>query len=722
MPFFLAPVVLLQNPSVTLELPTTRLENAAPILTKALNEPIVIATPLLNDTLTISVKDVPRAILMKNIAETINATWSKKENFLLLEQTSEQRAAEVEYAQKRKLEQVTKAIKFAKESASKMLAFDANEAKALKRDVEILSKQKPRSTEEFDENYYRRSAQLGRRNPYSRFMKRLITRFTPQMVMPLSTDNRHIVYSTNPTNLQARIPFKFDDLWAQLVEEQAVWADVMKGSNTQSQDEEYGGIVYFSGSSANGLTEPASPQIPTMHISLNTDGYGMNTSCRIKLYDREGKQISEEYVSLEGVSEEQEEALLTMQSNAKKNPLPKPKFSEEAEEYLKYLKGTQSGKKPAVPPRILDKLLNPEKFEPGAQYQLEVLKLLGQGKNVVSHNFSNWFYDVDQINSLRSPIYQEYVEYKESDTFVTIAMRNRLYGRASRIDPNLAGPMVRSARTKDCDTIEDQATFAAKLPEDEMSGYTVRSMVDAVRPYPLPMYNDHHSLRLYAYMDAGARRTILGGGKVPLQKLGDKFARELYKSIFWEDWSNWDVDYESFQNKDGSMSKEFEKIQFQIYGGILGEPTNMLPNGLSGEMLVSGTESSSEVLLADPATDSRYQGPRQLDANQIGQQLFQEKFPAKYPWVNQSYSKFDKNAIRIVSQRTLSFKVQVRKGISKDFALTEMHVTDPKVYTLDTLPEAIKKKIQEGYKQAEESDKHYQAFPRQGGSPPPPPL
>jgi hypothetical protein len=282
--------------------------------------------------------------------------------------------------------------------------------------------------------------------------------------------------------------------------------------------------------------------------------------------------------------------------------------------------------------------------------------------------------------------------------------------------------MVRSARTKDCDTIEDQATFAAKLPEDEMSGYTVRSMVDAVRPYPLPMYNDHHSLRLYAYIDAGERRTILTGGKVPLQKLGDKFARELYKSIFWEDWSNWDVDYESFQNKDGSMSKEFEKIQSQIYGGILGEPTNMLPNGLSGEMLVSGTESSSEVLLADPATDSRYQGTRQLDANQIGQQLFQEKFPAKYPWVNQSYSKFDKNAIRIVSQRTLSFKVQVRKGISKDFDLTEMHVTDPKVYTLDTLPEAIKKKIQEGYKQAEESDKHYQAFPRQGGSPPPPPL
>jgi hypothetical protein len=86
MPFFLAHIVLQQNASVTLDLPTTRLENAAPVLIKALGEPIVIATPLLNDTLTISVKDVTRAVFMKKVAEVTNATWSKKENFLLLSQ------------------------------------------------------------------------------------------------------------------------------------------------------------------------------------------------------------------------------------------------------------------------------------------------------------------------------------------------------------------------------------------------------------------------------------------------------------------------------------------------------------------------------------------------------------------------------------------------------------------------------------------------------------
>ena len=720
MPLFLAPVLLHQNASVTLDLPTTRLENAAPVLTKALGEPIVIATPLLNDTLTISVKDVTRAVFMKKIAEVTNATWSKKENFLLLEQTSAQQAAEWEYAQKRKLEQITKAISIAKQSAQKMLAFDASEAKALKRDVELFSKQKPRSTDEFDESYYRRSAQLARRNPYSRFMKRLTTRFTPQMVMPLSTTNRHIVYSTDPTPMQARIPFKFDDLWAQLVEEQAIWSDVMKGTTDQSQVEVDEGLIFYAEGMAGGRTEPASAQIPTMHVSLNTDGYGMNTSCRIKLFDREGKQISEEYVSLAGVSEEDEDALLNMQSEAKQKSSEKPKLSDEAEEYAKYFKGTQTGKKPPIPARVLEQLLNPEKYEPGAQYQLEVIKFLAQGKNIVSHNCSNLFMDLDQLRAFRSPFFREYIDLQEADNWMTLAVRNRLYGRASRIDPKLSGPMVRSDRTKDCDTIEDQASFAAKLPEDEMSGYLVRSMVDAVRPYPLPMYNDQNSLRLYAHMDTNLRKNILSGRPLPLQKFGDKFARELFKSIFWQDYSNWDVDYELFQNKDGSMSKEFEKIQSQIYGGILGESTNMLPNGLSGDMLISGTESNSEILLADPAADSRFQGTRQLDPNQVGQQLFQEKYPAKYPWVNQSYNKFDKNAIRIVSQRSLSFKVAVRKGISKSFSLSEMHITDPKVYTLDTLPEPIKKKIQEGYKQAEESDKYYSASPRQGRKQPPP--
>lgn len=722
MPFFLAPVLLLQNPSVTLDMPTTRLENAAPILSKALQEPIVIATPLLNDTLTISVQSVPRAMLMKQIAATVNATWSRKENFLLLEQTSEQQRAEQEYAEKRKLEQVTKAVEAAKKTAAKMIAFDMNEAKALRRDVELHSKEKPRQSEEFDEVYYRRSALLSRRNPYNRFMKRLVTRFTPQMVMPLSTSNRHIVYSTNPTAMQSRIPFKFDDLWAQLVDEQAIWSDVMKGSNNGQQMSDYDGYVFYYGDNSSSKTEPANAASPTMLVTLNTDAYGMNVSCQIKLFDREGKQIHNDYISLEAGAEDAELSWLNARVEAKKAPPEKPKLSEEAEEYSAYIKTQQRGKKAPIPARILEQLLNPEKYEPGAKFQLEVLKFVAQGKNLITHNLMSWFLDTDQLTMLRTAQFQEYVEFQEVDNWMTITTKNRLYGRSLRIDPRVSGPMIRSAQKKDCDTIEDQAIFASKLPDDEMAGYTVRSMIDAVRPYPLPIYNDQNSLRLYAFMDESSRKTILKGGKVPLQRLGDKFARELYKSVFWQDWSNWSVDYESFQNKDGGMSKEFEKMQQQIYGGILGEPTNMLPNGLSGEMLVSGSEYKSEVLLADPSSDSRYPGTRQLDPNQLGQQMFQEKNPTKYPWINQPYNKFDKNSIRIVSQRSLSFKVMVRKGISKDFNLSEMHVTDPKIYSIDTLPEAIKKKIQEGYKQAEESDKYYQSFPRQGGAPPPPPL
>ncbi len=721
MPIFLAPAFHLQADLITLDLPTSRLESVSQTLSKVLREPIVIATPLLNDTVTISVKNITKTELMQKLASTANASWVRKEKYLLFEQTSDQQRAEREFSEKEKLRRITEAIENAKKQVAKLINFDDNEAKALKRELEALAKTQPAGSEgEYDANYYGRIQRLEKRGPYSRFTKRLVTRLTPQLVMPLSANNRRVTYSNRPTAMQLQLPVKFDDLWAQLVNEQATWSDATKGVPIKSgRDTEY--ITYGFASLAQAVA-PASTRVPTVQIKFTTDASGINMNAQIGLYDEKGMNITSDYQSLTGDPEEVSEANIQAAEEARKRVKEKVVMSPEAEEYRKFITQRQTGKRAPIEKSLLEKLLHPEDIEAGGQYQLESLKGMAKSKNIIAYNLGPYGDYLEGIDFLRTPYYRKMMDLEDTEKWFTIAIKDRYATRTQMIDPKLIGPMVRLASSKDCNTIEEESDFAARMPENEMSSYFIQERINRVRPYDLPIYNDRAALRLYAFMPLGVREALFSGQKIPLQKLDDKFTRELYKSVFWADWANWNFDYQEFQDKNGGWSEEFNRLQSQVYGGILQEPTNMCPEGLKAEMLLKGSESKSEVLLADPDKSSTYQQVRQLDPNYLGQLLFQQKNPTKYPWANQSYDRFDRNSIRIVSQRSVSFNVTVRKGISKSFSLTEMHVTDPKTYTVDTLPEAIKKKIQEGYKQAEESDKNYNGdFYRQGGGPPPPP-
>ncbi|MEI7576795.1 MAG: hypothetical protein WCK51_07875 [Armatimonadota bacterium] len=722
MPFLLAPFVLPQSQLISFEVPATRLENLAPLLSKAIGEPIVIGTPLLNDTLTISVRDVTKAELMKKIAQVANATWSKKESFLLFEQSSDQIRAEQAYAQTEKLRRVTTGIENAKKRVAKMISFDENEAKAIKREIDAIAQTKPRGGEgEYDEQYYGRINRLDARGPYSRFVKRLVTRLNPQMAMLVSKNNRRVVFSNNPTGQQQRLNIKLDDIWAQLVNEQAVWSDVTKGAPIRSsRDTEY---ISYGFSRLASTVSQANPRIPTIQIKFATDSLEQSLNAQISIFDDKGRQITSDYQSLDGEPEQDSEEAVKASEDARKKPKDKIVLSPEAEEYRKFMFERRGGKRGPIPKTLLEKLLNPEKFEANGQYQLENFRSFAGTKNLIVYNLGSYGDYMEQVDFLRNPYYRRVLEIEESEKWFTLNLKDRLATRTMMIDPKLIGPMIRLAVTRDCGTIEEQADFAAKMPDNESMGWMLQERINRVRPYDLPIYNDRAGLRLFAFADPKLKKLIFSGKSVPLDQFDARFQREMFKSVFWADWSNWNFDYSAFQKPDGSYNSEFNELQNQVWGGILQEPTNMCPDGLTGKMMVKGTESNSEVLLADPEANSSFQQVRQLDPNYLGQLLFQQKNPTKYPWANQPYDRFDKNSLRLVSQRSISLELTVRKGISKSFSLNEMHVADQKIYTLDTLPEGVKKKVEEGYKQAEENDKHYGSNPYgRGSGPPPPPL
>lgn len=528
-----------------------------------------------------------------------------------------------------------------------------------------------------------------------------------------------MVYSSNPTGMQQRIPFKYDDLWAQLVNEQAVWSDTVKSTPFRSSMDN-DGMMYYMGEAASQV-EPASPTIPTIQIAFTTDATGMSTNVQLKIYNSKGISVTNSYESLMYDSDT-EVGYDFDAAKAQKDKAAKIVLSKEAEEYRAFIKVRDTGKRPTLSPMLREQLLNPERFEPGAQYRLEMFKAIFGNRNFVVHNLSFWGDNLETMGLLTTPYFRNYLDINEGDKWVTLALKNRFSARSSILDPKLFGPMIRIASTKDCTTIEEESDFSSKMPENEMSDYQIQQRINLLRPYDLPISNDRASLRLFAFMDGQVKKAIFAGEKVPLQKLDQRFYAELYRAIYWADWSNWDFDYQAFQSKNGGYDSAFNELQNQVYGGILQEPTSMCPNGISPEMILSGSSSTNNILLAAPDESARYGGQRQLDPNYLGQLLFQQKNPAKYPWSNQAYDRFDRNSIRIVSQRQINFKVTVRKGIAKSFTLTEMHVQDPKVYSLDTLPEEIKKKIQEGYKQAEENDKYYQEYRGGRSGPPPPPV
>ena len=548
MPLFLATAVPSQSQLVSFESPTARLEILAPALSRTLGEPVVIGTPLLNDTITISVKNVTKAELMKKIAIAANASWVRKEKFLLFEQTSDQQRAEREFSEKEKLRRITDAIEVAKKQSSKFAAFDEKEANAVKRELEALSKTRPAGNEgEYDANYYGRINRLDRRGPYSRFVKRLVTRLTPQMVMPLSSTNRRVVYSTKPTVLQRQLTIKYDDLWAQLVNEQTIWADVTKGVPIRSgRDTEY--ISYGFSSLASTVALP-SDRIPTIQIKFTSDMTGLNINAQIAIYDDKGKTITTDYQSLSGEDDSVQEEDIKAAEEARKKPKEKITLSPEAEEYRDFMTRRQTGKRAPIAKSLLEKLLNPEKVEAGGQYQLEIFKNMAGNRNIVVYNLGVTGDYMENMDFLRSQYFRRMMDIEDSEKWFTVSLKDRTAMRSMILDPKLYGPMLRAASTRDCASIEEESDFAAKLPDNEMAGYYLQERINRVRPYDLPIYNDRAALRLYAYMEPSVRKALFSGQKIALQKLDDRFTRELFKSIFWADYSNWNFDYEAFSKR-----------------------------------------------------------------------------------------------------------------------------------------------------------------------------
>lgn len=703
--------------NVTIEIPLMRMYNAAPILSKAFGQKVEIATPLLNDTICARISNVPPKEAMEKIAETMNVTWEQKPGYLMLVQSPDQKLAERRYSETAAMEQAAKALGKTRDQVAKFKPFTTLEAVTLKRELEQLSQTKVKQDDEFDDGFWRRQNQVDEKGPISRFLRRIATRITPAMLAVATKDRPRVVYATTPTATQIQLPFRVDDFLGQLQEEQNTWADTAKGKEFEGPEAEGGGRYGLGTTAAH--TSPLELAGVKVILAISLEESANTYTGIVKLITGKGELTAESSIPFMGFDYEEYMARLDEQ---KKKPKREFTFTGFAKTFYELFKDAKPVIARKLPDEVRKRYLRPEEHEPNEELSYQYLSQLYENKNFVVHNFGEIFPEMIRANADLDQLTGSMARIAKSDTWYTLSPLDRLQARKNQLDPKTLGPLVRKAEKSDCDSIEDQADFAIKLPRDSQLEWKYRQRIEILRPYQLPVYNDKNGLRIWATLNPNQRLALKNKAKIKLGELDQRTQAELYWSIFNESWNWFQVDYEAFQTKEGYMTDGYEEFQQKAYG-IWREPTEASPNGLTAGQIMKGSDETSQMVLAGADEKSRYASPRVIDLTQAGQTAFMKKNPKKYPWANSEWERYNENELRIISQRTISISVEVRPKLLKDYHLTEMHVLDPKVYTLETLPAELKKKFDEGYKQAQENDKHYpeNGFQR-GNVPPPPPI
>ena len=713
-PFIYGAIVYsLQVPNVTLELRGVRMENAAPILAKALGmSSLEIGPSLKNDVILVRTKDVAPEVLKANLAKVLNGTWEHRTEGWRFTQSDEQKAQERKTYDKARYKFFSEIVEKSKKRLAGMQPFDEENSKKLIRELKALSTST--ISDRFNNTIWRRISKIDEQSPMHRFAIRASLRITPAVWMRLTEDNPRVVFSTRPNAMQQPFPFRVDDLLDIAMQEQNQWATYAAGQPLDGPkagpSEEDG---RYSLGKLNDRREPFKASdfnIITMTVALQEQ------TIEFRAYNAKGKSTLDANINAYEASEEDFGG--NVKDEIEKLKKKMVKATGDAKEYLDLVapidfRPSNAGNRKPLSPSLLAKLLNPEKVDPLSIGAPDVyLGSIDTPNVIISMN--------DNQRQMRFPEFKDsrYMRFMpanivDADGWFMLSQPNPMAVRKLMPDRKILGPLLRFINAnKRPLSLEEQATFALQLPWSSEFRDSYQAHLRLVETSEIETYNNRSALRIFGSMTTGQVAQAKKGG-VPFSSLTDDAKREIFRSIFYSQRyeSQVDMDWQAQGNMTPAESKEFNSMQELLWGGIYEEKTFVLPTGLTNNLLLTIEDNTvSQLYCSRPKDDSPevyYGQGRPMTSSQLGGYLFKSTNPQRYRWEVGQYNKIDENNIRMASQRSMTIKMKISKLMYFRWNLSQTLITDPTVYTSKTLPKAMLDEIKKGYDEAEKYDKEY---------------
>jgi len=713
-----------QTPKVSLELRGVRLENAAPILAKTLGfESLAIGPTLTNEVLLVRCKDVEASALKDKIATALNATWENRPEGWRLTQSDEQKAAERKTYDIERYRHFNDLVTTARKRLTAMKPFDENRCREILKQLETLSKTvvTPQNS-----SFWRKIETIDQEGPANRLAMRIALRLTPDVLMNLTSENPRIVFCNNPNAMQKPFPFPVKDLVDSAFQEQSTWASVAVGSPfkepASNQDEEDNG---YSLGELNRRRKPfKSGDLSTVTLTLDL----VHQTCEVACYDQKGKFVIESDISY--LSEEGGEESLNFSDEIARIKGKIVKLEGDALEYADLVAPVdpriyaQVRRKP-LSPSLLSKLLQPETSDPLSIAAPDIYLHAIQTPNVVMVMSEDQ--RVTRLAEFSVPE-RGTKTYKITDQggWFLYSPANPVGERKLFADRRKLGNLMRFvSKNQRPLTIEEQASFAYGLPWESDLSYVYDSYLTVLKTNVVGgIGGDRTTLRIYGSLTEGQLKKAKNGG-VPLSELSAETKKELFRAIYFSSEYEGNLDLKDIEDPNLEQSKQQNDLMELIWDGIYRDRTFVFPTGLSNNFILTvkdETESQLYCGLMPPPTDQgmSLEG-RAMDASSLGSALYREKNPGSLDRFHRMFGRIDQEYIRLATERTVVITMAVSPLITMNWNTNQTLITDPKVYTVKTLPKNILDEMQKAYKAAESDAKEYGILGRPGTGVIPPP-
>ncbi len=665
------------------------------------------------DFLVIRVKDVPASELLKRIASTLNASWEKTDTGYRLLRSPQDVRAEEQKEYLLSLERVKKALERIGGDLKKEKPLTPESAQLLAE--RLYGAYETQRTGTPNMTAWQMISNLQNSTPAYRLINE-ISLSIPAETFASVPRGKRIVFASQPTRMQRRMPLDISQAIARFWKDQAIWAKAQKAVKDRRGGENY---YYFENTS-----DPSNSKIGKILLSVTHSPAGNYHSCRITVADQKGRSIASANSSLSAEPNiyfpDQSKPPATNEESIQFKGASKEMADELAKVYAVAMAGRGTLPQMQLPDELKQLILNPEKHEPlsfiATDTLLEVSRI--KNKNLVACPDDSMIYAAFAVQNPKPTAVMAMLksfgtETVEEDKWIILRPSFQQYARQNRTSRSALGDFLRRAVKDGRFSLENRAQFAYNSDQEEQSVLPMFCAILLGFSEEGVMGNDWSSLRLYGSLTTNQRQLAKSGQPIPFSALMPSQIEILRHATFDAEYAHISQQFDEqdtaeFANEDG----------ITLGGGLFSEITEILPNGFTGRELLEVNDETTAKLFAKPLPadgQPSYFGEHSFDEEGLAFELFQAEKPELFPWRNQgSYRAPTFGEFRSGTERRVNMKIQLNKRAAFEQTLTDKTYTSNYV-PLAKLPADVKKRIEEAQVRYREQYKDYKPPQTTGG-------
>lgn len=643
---------------------------------------LVADGPIGTDLVAVRMDKMPMDAFMKRLADATLGTWAPIEGGFRLTRDSAKWSAAGKDESSKRLKGIADAITKVALPTQQNPKFTADSARKLGEELRTASSKLSANPQTADIDW----AALQGRSPGDRLLARALLSLDPAELANMA-DGERKVWSSRPNRLQRPLGPGVQNALAQFVEESRIW------QSNKPEGLEIDALGSF-GIAAHWATGPVKPtRLLLIASTWTTQGF---VNIELKLLDDAGQEVTGTSTSFNIHS-----------LPGKEDALPPAEGDEAQFELSKLsmvLRGLKTRTATEAPAEVRKALLNPEGGDAYLQAGIEAAAALAGTKPFVAVFTDTMVPALDTIpaqataSTVRSLLERSgQVRIVDSEDGLTLAPAQPVSGRALTLSRATFGTMLRQMEQRGGPSLDHLRELSRS---SQCLSPILSSWLRALHPESTSAQGlgNWDLVRLYDAL-------VPSLGPEPEQsfevgRMNEAVRGNLGRLVY----------YSVFANIAVGLDAQTEEGADPAATNPTSEPTEVWPNGIPGDLVLSVNRAQGKVLAGIGADHEP------MDAQELGAQLAMRERPDVFPWMSEMplAAKF-----AVLEREQVSIMLAMKPGQwLAQFTLADLRRTDGSTYAMGGLPGELQKAIDAARGEAR---KLYGtiAIPGRGGNIPP---